>query len=228
MNTKAKKRLYVAGLVMIMAMLGFFAFIGSGGASKSLQISDLQDKSYEGRKVQVSGAVKSESLQAQGSRALFTIEPEPGSSDQGQLQVEYAGALPATFGDGIVAICTGTYHDGVLQAKQLVTKCPSKYESAQGALTVKNLLENKQSLMGKETKLAGYIVEGSLRSLDQGAPRMRLVSQGFEVEIDYTGALSDEYRDGIAVVLTGSLKEDGRFYAGDIAIDQALGKSLTS
>ena len=39
------------------------------------------------------------------------------------------GALPATFGAGVVAICTGTVDGKTLEASEMVTKCPSKYES---------------------------------------------------------------------------------------------------
>ncbi len=225
MNTKAKKRLYIASLLIVMLMLGFFTFIGSGGSSKALKLAQLQGNTqYEGKKIQVSGAVKAQSLKADGSVALFELEPEPGTSDSGELKVAYGGALPATFGDGIVAICTGTYKDGTLEAKQLVTKCPSKYESAQGALTVKNLVDSAASMQDKECKLAGYIVNNSMSPLGSGKPRMIIESQGASIDVYFDGALSTEFTDGVAVVLTGSLQADGSFKATDAAIDTDLGK----
>ena len=140
MNKKAKRRLVVVGGIVIIAMLVIVAIAGSGGSASSLSIGDVLGGGYEGKKVQVSGSVVADSLANEGSTAIFDITPEDGDGTQ-ELQVSYDGALPATFGAGVVAICTGTVSDGVLNATEMVTKCPSKYESAEGSLTVKGLLE---------------------------------------------------------------------------------------
>ena len=140
MNKKAKRRLVVVGGIVIIAMLVVVAIAGSGGAASSLSIGDVLGGGYEGKKVQVSGSVVADSISNEGSTAVFEIAPEEGDASE-ELQVSYDGALPATFGAGVVAICTGTVQDGVLNATEMVTKCPSKYESAEGSLTVKGLLD---------------------------------------------------------------------------------------
>ena len=49
--------------------------------------------------------------------------------------------MPATFGDGVVAIVTGKLDDdGTITATDMITKCPSKYESATGATPVADLI----------------------------------------------------------------------------------------
>lgn len=220
MNKKAKKRLVAVGLVIVMVMVGVLAFVGAGGAATSIGVAKATSGEYEGKKVQVSGAVVENSLKPAGTTAEFEITGEPGAEQTDKkLQVVYKGALPATFGNGIVAICTGTIQDNVLHASQMVTKCPSKYESAEGALTVENLLSQQATMVGKETKLAGYIVKGSLKPAGGDGPRFSVESQGKSMPVYFDDALSNEFKDGIAVVLTGALTADGGFKATDAAID---------
>jgi cytochrome c-type biogenesis protein CcmE len=44
------------------------------------------------------------------------------------LAVEYTGVVPDMFAEGRDVIVEGEYIDGVLQAKTVMTSCPSKYE----------------------------------------------------------------------------------------------------
>lgn len=71
-----------------------------------------------------------------------------------QLEVRYDGAASSTFGNDVTAICTGKINDaGVLECSELVTKCPSKYENADSALTVEQLLGYGESVYGKVVKV---------------------------------------------------------------------------
>lgn len=228
MNKKAKRRLIVSGGIVVIAMLVIVAVAGAGGAASSLGIGDVLDGGYEGKKVQVSGAVVADSLSAQGSTAVFKIEPEPGTdgatdtdADDQMLTVNYDGALPATFGTGVVAICTGTVAGGELDATELVTKCPSKYESAEGSLTVKNLLDQADSMTGKDTKVCGYI-RGSINDATADY-RFQIESQGSTINVVYEGALPDDLTDGTAVVISGKLSADGTFTASEQpAVDSSI------
>lgn len=223
MNDKAKKRLTIVGLVIVIVVIAMIAVLGAGGASQALTVAEAASGEHEGKKVQVSGKIVDDSTVAEGSSLAFDIVGEEGQADTTtQLHVVYEGAVPATFGNGIVAIATGSMQENTLYANQLVTKCPSKYESAEGALTVTSLLTQKAAMVGKETKLAGYVVNGSLTSIDKEGPRFVIDSQGETMGVHYDGALSDEVTDGTAVVLTGALQEDETFLATDVAIDEAL------
>lgn len=210
MNKKAKRRLVVVGGIVVVAMLVIVAVAGSGGSASSLSIADVVRGGYEGKKVQVSGSVVADSLTSQGSVAVFKIESED-KSGADELPVSYNGALPATFGTGVVAICTGTMEQGTLKATEMVTKCPSKYESAEGSLTVKGLLDQKSSLQGESTKVCGY-VKGQVN--DATAPyRFEIESQGQSVKVVYDGGLDQAIKDGTAVVVEGALSPDGDFVA---------------
>ena len=240
MNKKAKRRLVVVGGIVVIAMLVIVAVAGSGGAASSLTIGDVLGGSYEGKKVQVSGAVVADSLTAQGSTAVFQITPEDDADTSQKLTVSYNGALPATFGTGVVAICTGTVDGGELAASELVTKCPSKYESAEGSLTVKNLIDQADSMTGKDTKVCGYIsgdindaamhqsyadlFKWQYASNDATADyRFSIESQGSTLNVIYEGALPDDLADGTAVVVSGKLNADGTFTASEQpAVDSSI------
>lgn len=52
----------------------------------------------------------------------------------------------------------------MLECSELVTKCPSKYENADSALTVEQLLGYGESVYGKVVKVAGSVGAGSLKA----------------------------------------------------------------
>ena len=211
MNKKAKRRLVVVGGIVVIAMLVIVAVAGSGGAASSLSIADVLGGSYEGKKVQVSGSVVADSLASEGATAIFKIEPEGDDAGADQLEVQYNGALPATFGTGVVAICTGTVEGKTLLATEMVTKCPSKYESAEGSLTVKGLLDQADTMLFKDTKVCGY-VQGPVNDA-QAAYRFTIESQGATLNVVYDGGLDEQIKDGTALVISGHLDSDGSFIA---------------
>ena len=70
---------------------------------------------------------------------------------------------PLTFGDGVVAIVTGKLAaDGTVNATDMITKCPSKYESATGATPIADLMGKGQSMEGKPVRVTAYVKPGSI------------------------------------------------------------------
>ncbi len=220
MNKAAKKRLVIVGLVIAMVAVALFAVLGSGGAATALSVSEAVSGDYDGKKVQVSGAVVQDSYTSEGTSAVFEIVDDDDPS--ATLEVTYGGAMPATFGNGVTAICTGVVEDGGLTCSELITKCPSKYESAEGSITVATLLSNAGAYTGTEVKLAGYVTAGTIAGIDADV-RFTVNSQGSSVDVAYDGALPDGLEDGSAVVVTGVLAEGGElFEATDVALDSSV------
>lgn len=221
MNTSAKRRLTLVGLIIVVVAIVLFVVLGSGSTAQALSVGQAASGQYDGKKVQVSGMVVDDSFTTQGSSTTFEVRDENGGD--ATLDVVYEGALPATFGNGITAICTGKVDGGTLTASEMVTKCPSKYESAEGALTVKLMLDHASTYAGVQgTKVAGYITEGSLGDVN-AQYRFNLNSQGASVNVTYTGAMPDEATEGTALVVTGTLSQDGStFAATDVAIDNSV------
>ena len=206
MNSKMKRRLIVVTGVIVVVLAIVLAIVGSSGAAKTISVKDALESDLAGERVQVSGNVVDNSF-AQ------------------KLHVSYDGAASSTFGNGVTAICTGKIVEGEggleLVCSELVTKCPSKYESATDALSVTNLLDYGDSIINTTVKLKGTVKAGTLTSAaESGEPRFVVVDASDasrEIAVDYDGALADGIADGTSVVVTGSLEASGAFKATDVA-----------
>ena len=220
MNAKMKKRMIAVSGVIIIVLILVLAFVGGNTAATTMSIAEAAENPQAGQKVQVSGNVMQDSFSTINDVLTFKIY-DPEGDPATQLEVRYDGAASSTFGNDVTAICTGKINDaGVLECSELVTKCPSKYENADSALTVEQLLGYGESVYGNVVKVAGSVGAGSLKAAGQG-DRFILVDAetGEAMPVVFEGALSDEVSDGSAVVLTGSLGADGKFAATDVALE---------
>lgn len=220
MNAKMKKRMIAVSGVIIIVLILVLAFVGGNTAATTMSIAEAAENPQAGQKVQVSGNVVQDSFSTSNDVLTFKIY-DPEGDPATQLEVRYDGAASSTFGNDVTAICTGKINDaGVLECSELVTKCPSKYENADSALTVEQLLGYGESVYGNVVKVAGSVGAGSLKAVGQG-DRFILVDAetGEAMPVVFEGALSDEVSDGSAVVLTGSLGADGKFAATDVALE---------
>ena len=111
--------------------------MNNGSAAVYRKVGEISpDRTLVGKRVKVGGTVVAGSWNGSSNPMVFRIRDE-GSSIAGgpELLVSYSGAAPSTFGSDVVAIVTGTLgSDGTVRATEMITKCPSKYESA-GAST---------------------------------------------------------------------------------------------
>ena len=220
MNAKMKKRMIAVSGVIIIVLILVLAFVGGNTAATTMSIAEAAENPQAGQKVQVSGNVVQDSFSTSNDVLTFKIY-DPEGDPATQLEVRYDGAASSTFGNDVTAICTGKINDaGVLECSELVTKCPSKYENADSALTVEQLLGYGESVYGNVVKVAGSVGAGSLKAAGQG-DRFILVDAetGEAMPVVFEGALSDEVSDGSAAVLTGSLGADGKFAATDVALE---------
>ena len=222
MNTKTKRRLIVVTGVIVVVLAIVLAVVGSGGAAKTISVAEALSGSYDSDRIQVSGNVVDNSFATEDNVLTFDIFDPEGDESQ-KLRVRSEGAASSTFGNGVTAICTGrlSTSNGVeLVASELVTKCPSKYESATDALTVSRMLEYGDSIVDTTVKLTGTVVEGTLTAAGSGEPRFVLADgtdASVQVPVEFDGALADGIVDGTSVVITGSLSASGSFVATDVA-----------
>lgn len=77
--------------------------------------------------VRVSGNVVGSSIERNGKTQVvhFSIHDTSGT-----LPVVYSGVVPDIFGPNVQVVVEGKVSDGVFQAQNLLTKCPSKFQSA--------------------------------------------------------------------------------------------------
>ena len=159
MNAQMKRRLVVVTGVIVVVLAIVLAVVGSSGSARSLSIADALGGSGSGERVQVTGNVVDNSYSTEGGVLAFSIYDPAGDPSQ-TLAVRYEGAASSTFGNGVTAICTGRLSDDgglVLNASELVTKCPSKYESATDALGIVQLLGYGADIQDKTVKIAGVV-----------------------------------------------------------------------
>lgn len=220
MNAKMKKRMIAVSGVIVIVLILVLAFVGGNTAATTMSIAEAAENPQAGQKVQVSGNVVQDSFSTSNDVLTFKIY-DPEGDPATQLEVRYDGAASSTFGNDVTAICTGKINDaGVLECSELVTKCPSKYENADSALTVEQLLGYGESVYGNVVKVAGSVGAGSLKAAGQGDRFILFDAEtGDSMPVVFEGALSDGIADGSAVVLTGSLGADGKFAATDVALE---------
>lgn len=227
MNAQMKKRMAIVGGVIVIVVILLLAFLGGGNAAKVTSVQDAAGSDLDGKKVQVTGVVVDNSYSVDSTGALsFDIAAEDDVAQATTLHVVYDKGVSSTFGNGVTAICTGHMENGTLSCSELVTKCPSKYENSSEALSVSQLLGYDSSKMeGKTVKVTGYV-----SSLGDATAKVRFVLADEQdatnagentLNIEYSGALSEDIADGSQVVVTGSLADDsGSFLATEVALSK--------
>jgi len=225
-NKRAKQRLIGVTILIIVAVVGlmFLTRLGGGTATPVSIAEALADETLVGKTVEVTGQVVAGSWVSGTKPFVLEIEDSE-AADSGRVRVVWDDVVPGSFGDGTTATVTGTIaEDGSVEAKYLVTKCPSKYESATGALTVNDVINRAAELSGSATlKVTGFVVEGSIK--EAGAPvRFRIADDNggaTAIDVAFGGGLPDEFADGVKVVLTGSVEDGGVFQCAEVALDEA-------
>jgi cytochrome c-type biogenesis protein CcmE len=117
----------IVGALVIAAAVVYLMFSAAQSAGVYyLTIDEAKSGQAGTGQVRVTGKVVSGSIQydAKTMQARFSIADGPAS-----LPVEYKGVLPDAFVNDAEVILEGRYAEGQpFQAKQILTKCPSKYE----------------------------------------------------------------------------------------------------
>ena len=220
MNAKMKKRMIAVSGVIVIVLILVLAFVGGNTAATTMSIAEAAENPQAGQKVQVSGNVVQDSFSTSNDVLTFKIY-DPEGDPATQLEVRYDGAASSTFGNDVTAICTGKVgEDGVLNASELVTKCPSKYENATNALTVSQLTGYGDEVVDKPVKVAGAVKDGTLKAAGEG-DRFVLVDpeNGEELAVEFNDAISEEVKDGSSLVLTESMNAQGKFSATEVALE---------
>lgn len=221
MNSKAKRRMAVVTGIIVIVIVLVLAFVGGNTAAHTVSVAEALELQGD-EKIQVTGNVVENSFKIDGDVLTFEIyDPEADPAATAKLGVRYDGGVSATFGNDVTAICTGKKTgDGTLNCSELVTKCPSKYENAEGSLSVSDLLGYGDAVLDKPVKVSGVIKAGTLAGVDS-ADRFVIVDEKTQAElrVAYDGALSDETSEGSTVVLTGSIAANGTFTATNVALE---------
>lgn len=225
MNKRARSRLIGVTAIVILAIAAIFFSLGSlGGTAYYRSVEELAtDNSLAGERVKVGGTVVPGSWDKKTNPMNFEIRDETDDKGVGPtVRVVYTEGVPATFGDGVTAIITGVLGtDGVITSAEMITKCPSKYESAVGAMSIDDLLAGGETYVGKTVKATGYVKTGTIVA-PGGESRFVVTNEkgaGAEVRVAWEGALPQGMADGSNVVLTGAIGQNGDFVATNVALE---------
>lgn len=225
MNKRARNRLIGITAIILLAIAAVFATVGMrGGSAYNMTVTEAADAANAGKRIKVGGIVVNGSWDKKTNPMTFKIRDESDAAATGpEITVVYSGAVPSTFGDGVTAIVTGELDENLtITSGEMITKCPSKYESATGAYTVEQLKEKADTMAGVPLKVAGVVKTGTIVP-PGGAVRFVLVdAEGatIELNVNYSGALPEGMEDGASVVVTGQIEKDGAYYATDVAMEQ--------
>jgi cytochrome c-type biogenesis protein CcmE len=219
-NARARNRLIGVTVIVLAIIAAIFFSLSSGSSAYYKTVAEIsKDPSLVGKKVQVGGPVVADSWDKKTHPMRFAITDKGGSA---KLQVVYNGNVPNTFGNGVEAIVTGDLKTGgVVNATELVTKCPEKKESGATALTVDKLLGSKSQLAGVPLKVTGVLTAGSLKAAGTN-PRFTIqtANGSATLSVAFDGGIPAGFTDGVAVVLGGNLDPNGVFDATSVALSK--------
>lgn len=118
----SKRNIIAIIIIVIFLGVGFFAFMDS-----KIEYSTFQKASENHRTCQVKGAWvkdKETKFDANTNQFIFYMMDE----NKTEMKVVLDGARPNNFEMAENVVATGKVKDGYFHAKEVLTKCPSKYE----------------------------------------------------------------------------------------------------
>jgi cytochrome c-type biogenesis protein CcmE len=222
-SSRARNRLIGISSVLVIVVLATVVFFFFNGTSVSLTVDRLYDNysSYVGETVQLSGTVVAGSWDRQSNPMVFSIFDEE-SNSTAEITTIFEGFPPANFGDGTGVIITGVVQeDNTIVSSQMLTVCPSRYETNDNTLPVYALfsMDDDMDMTDIPVRISARVVNGSITPPGE---EIRFVvhdveDPSIELPVKFSGGLAETVTDGTPVVLTGHLDADGAFNAEIVA-----------
>jgi cytochrome c-type biogenesis protein CcmE len=119
---------YIFGGVIVTVFLGLMIYLFT--RSNIQYENNFQTVMSKDKTVKATGIwVKEKSYQINKEEKLFSFYM---ADENGiQMKVVYEGTIPNNFESAQSIVVTGKYSDGYFHAKEILTKCPSKYQEQQ-------------------------------------------------------------------------------------------------
>lgn len=115
-----KKYLFGVAIAVIGLVVAFFAL-----DMKQIEYGTFTRAAETGRMVQVRGTwVREAPMSFKDAKFTFQMKDDSGSIKQ----VVFEGGKPNNFEESKELVCKGKLHGETFEAKEILTKCPSKYE----------------------------------------------------------------------------------------------------
>ena len=108
----------------VVAGLAMAGVVGAFVSNASPYVTIAQAKTVGGDRLQLYGEVSDRSRDFHSGRATFTLKDKTGAT----VAVECVNPTPPAFGEATHAVAIGAMKDGRFVARDLLVKCPSKYD----------------------------------------------------------------------------------------------------
>jgi cytochrome c-type biogenesis protein CcmE len=119
------KNKYIFGGFIIVLFLGIMAYLFTQSNIK--YESDFINVKSSDKVVKATGSwVKAKNYEMNKEHNTFSFFMKDEKGDE--MKVVYEGAMPNNFESATSVVVTGSYRNGYFHAKDILTKCPSKYE----------------------------------------------------------------------------------------------------
>ncbi|TIH20085.1 cytochrome c maturation protein CcmE [Marinifilum sp. JC120] len=132
MAKKGGKGVYFAALILFLGGLGYLIYSGiSQDSVYFLNVSEAvaMDEAELGQ-ARLFGKVAPQNIESKAGGLGVSFDLSDQEAGSQTIRVDYSGAVPDTFKEGVEVIVEGTFVGGnkLFKATSLITKCPSKYE----------------------------------------------------------------------------------------------------
>ena len=119
------KNKYIFGGIIVVVFLFLMIYLLT--QSNIQYESDFAKVMAKDKTVKATGSwVKEKSYELNKENKTFTFYMADQSGHQ--MKVVYEGTIPNNFESAVSVVVTGKYQNGYFHAKDILTKCPSKYE----------------------------------------------------------------------------------------------------
>jgi cytochrome c-type biogenesis protein CcmE len=126
------KSKYYFGGVIITVFLGLMIYLFT--QSNVQYVDDFDKVMAKDKTVKATGSwVKEKNYHIDSQNKLFTFYMKDASGRE--MKVVFEGTIPNNFETASSVVVTGQYRDGYFHARDILTKCPSKYEESETTKT---------------------------------------------------------------------------------------------
>lgn len=128
---KKTRTIIAIAAIVIFGAFGIWSLVGT--ATPYVGFTEARTMNSQ---VQVMGKVLFETANYDAGNGVFSFDIV--NEDGDRMKVDYAGTKPGNFEQAESVVCVGRYANGIFVAKDLLVKCPSKYQGQE----VKDQMEN--------------------------------------------------------------------------------------
>jgi cytochrome c-type biogenesis protein CcmE len=116
----------IIGFVIIAAVLGWLGFTAQEWGNSAIGYATISEAGETGKLCYIKGYwVKEEPADMQGNLFSFYMKDDKGAT----ARVIYRNGKPNNFEQATSIVVQGTLENGTVYAKDILVKCPSKYQS---------------------------------------------------------------------------------------------------